>query len=102
MKITRRQLRKLIAEVTNSDEISRALEELIMYKDAVWLPKPDNTLLKLLKELSGAKRGFKDSRGILPILEDLELELKNNEYDEADPGDVNYLLGLVDMAKLGY
>ena len=102
MKITRRQLRKLIAEVTNSDEISRALEELIMYKDAVWLPKPDNTLLKLLTELSGAKRGFKDSRGILPILEDLELELKNNEYDEADPGDVNYLLGLVNMAKLGY
>ena len=73
-----------------------------MYKDAVWLPKPDTMLLLLLNELSGAKRGFKDSRGILSILEDLQLELKNNEYDEADPGDVNYLLGLVDMAKLGY
>tara|TARA_A100001011_G_C14297667_1_gene839215 strand:+ start:1626 stop:1934 length:309 start_codon:yes stop_codon:yes gene_type:complete len=102
MKITRRQLTSLIVESILPGDASRALDELLSYKGAVWLPKPDRKILELIDELTGSKRGFLDSREMRLILEDMEMELKYNKFEESDPGDVAYLLGLVRMAMMGY
>lgn len=101
-RLTRGQLKGIIAESIMTGDSSRALDELLSYKGAVWLPKPDRNILALIDELSGSKRGFLDSREVRLILEDMELELKYNKFEESDPGDVAYLLGLVRMAMMGY
>ena len=79
MKITRRQLTSLIVESILPGDASRALDELLSYKGAVWLPKPDRKILELIDELTGSKRGFLDSREMRLILEDMEMELKSHQ-----------------------